>query len=66
MIYPAHLVGGFKGSMSFALHICQSCMVTPEIMQEARYYQEYNCQFTDPETRFEQCCKLTGPLKDPQ
>ena len=60
----AHLVGGFKGSMSFALRICRSCMVTPETMQEARYYQESKCQLRDPETHFEQCSKLTGPLKD--
>ena len=39
-------------------------MVTPETMQEARYYQESKCQLRNPETHFEQRSKLTGHLKD--
>ena len=51
-------LGGFEESMSFALRICRSCMVT------RKKHQKSNCQLRDPETHFEQCSKLTGPLKD--
>ena len=57
-----HAVGGFKGSMSFALRICRTCMVTtPEI---STCFRESDCTLRTVETHFEQCLKLSGPLKD--
>lgn len=37
----AHTVGGFKCSMSFALRVCRSCMVTPNELQEC--FSESSC-----------------------
>lgn len=56
----AHAVGGFKESMSFALRICRSCMITTE--QSQLCLIEDSCQLRDPETHFEQCQLLEGPL----
>ena len=58
----AHLIGGFKESMSFALRICRTCMITPDLMQESRYFVESNCDLRTPEMHFKQCSKLDGPL----
>ena len=58
----AHSIGGFKESMSFALRICRTCMITPGLMQDNRYFVESNCVLRTPETHFEQCSKLNGPL----
>ena len=56
----AHLVGGFKQSMSFALRICRGCMITRELSQ--KYVLESDCIMRTPENHFEQCALLTGPL----
>ena len=58
----AHSIGGFKESMSFALRICRTCMITPESMQEKKHFKESNCVLRTPETHFEQCSKLVEPL----
>ena len=60
----SRLVGGFKGSMSFALRNCRSCMTTLETMQDAINFKESNHTLRNPETHFEQCSKLVGPLRD--
>ena len=39
----AHLIGGFKESMSFSLRICRTCMITPDLMQLNRHFTESNC-----------------------
>lgn len=57
----AHTVGGFKESMSFALRICRSCMITTD--QSQLCVTEDSCQLRSPETHFEQCRLLEGPLK---
>lgn len=57
----AHAVAGFKESMSFALRICRTCMVTPQLSQEV--FNEDNCQLRNPETHFEQCQLLDGELR---
>ena len=56
----AHLVGGFKQSMSFALHICRGCMITRELSQKC--FLESDCIMRTAESHFEQCTLLTGPL----
>ena len=58
----AHALGGYKGSMSFALRICRSCMITPS--QINRCFLESDCQLRNAETHFEQCSLLSGPLRD--
>ena len=57
----AHAVGGFKESMSFALRICRSCMITAD--QSQLCVMEDSCQLRCPETHFEQCQLLEGPLE---
>jgi hypothetical protein len=37
----AHLVGGFKQSMSFALRTCRGCMITRDLSQSC--FSEINC-----------------------
>ena len=56
----AHMIGGFKESMSFAVRICRSCMITPEESQTC--FVEASCQLCTPEQHFEACCLLDGPL----
>ena len=56
----AHLVGGFKCSMSFALRVCWSCTITSEQLQEC--YTESTCVLRTSESYFEQCSLLYGPL----
>ena len=58
----AHSLGGFKGSMSFALRVCRSCMITPTQLRECLV--ERDCQVRSTETHFEQCALLSGPLQD--
>lgn len=57
----AHTIGGFKCSMSFALRVCRSCMVTPNELQEC--FSESSCSLRTAESYFEQCSLLFGPLK---
>ena len=54
----AHLLGGFKGSTSFAHRICRSCMITTEQAQTC--FNESSCVLRTPETHFKQSQKLTG------
>lgn len=56
----AHLVGGFKQSMSFALRICRGCMITRELSQKS--FLESDCVLRTAESHFEQCALLAGPL----
>ena len=58
----AHAIGGFKGSMSFALRICRSCMITTPQLKTC--WLESNCTLRTTESHFEQSCHLTGPLRD--
>ena len=57
----AHSVGGFKGSMSFSLRVCRTCMVTSEQIQEC--ITDSSCILRTPDSYFEQCSLLEGPLK---
>ena len=57
----AHAVGGFKESMSFALRICRTCMITSEKSQIC--HSEVQCKLRDPEMHFQQSQLLTGPLE---
>lgn len=57
----AHAVGGFKGSMSFALRVCRTCMATSEQIQQC--FSESDCVLRTPESYFEQCSLLHGPLE---
>ena len=56
----AHLVGGFKQSMSFVLRICRGCMITRELSQKC--FLESDCVMHTAESHFEQCALLSGPL----
>lgn len=58
----AHALGGFKESMSFALRICRSCMITRPLSQEC--FSEDKCTLRTPETYFEQTQLLHGSLYD--
>lgn len=58
----AHAVGGFKGSVSFSLRICRSCMITTPQIKECLV--ESSCTLRTPETHFEQCSLLSGPLHE--
>ena len=49
----AHALGGFKGSMSFALRICRTCMISPPEISGC--VSEIDCQLRNPDTHFEQC-----------
>ena len=57
----AHAVGGFKGSMSFSMRVCRTCMITPEQVQH--YLSESKCTLRTVNSYFEQCSLLYGPLK---
>jgi hypothetical protein len=57
----AHMVGGFKGSMSFALRVCRTCMVTSDQIQEC--LSESSCVLHTADSYFEQCSLLDGPLE---
>ena len=57
----AHAIGGFKGSMSFALRICRTCLVTFDQIQEC--FSESSCALRTAESYFEQCSLLDGPLQ---
>ena len=57
----SHLVGGFKESISFALRICQSCMITND--QSANCFSEEQCTLRSPEAHEYQCFLLDGPLQ---
>ena len=57
----AHAVGGFKGSMSFALRVCRTCMCTPQQIQQC--LSESDCVLRTPESYFEHCSLLHGPLE---
>ena len=57
----AHTVGGFKQSMSFALRICRTCMITGTGSQST-FLEEYT-QLRNPEAHFSQCELLTGSLE---
>ena len=52
----AHAIGGFKGSMSFALRICRSCMITTPQLKTC--WLESNCTLRTTESHFEQSCKV--------
>ena len=54
----AHLVGGFKGSMSFARRICRTCMITKEEAQTC--FNEEDSTLRTPEEHEEQCQRLIG------
>ena len=56
----AHLVGGFKQSMSFALRICRGCLITQELSQDC--FLEKNCELRTPDAHFNHCSLLSGPL----
>ena len=58
----AHAVGGFKGSMSFSLRVCRTCMVTSD--QILQCLSESSCTLRTPESHFEQCSLLDGPLQN--
>ena len=46
----AHSVRGFKGSMSFALRVCRSCMITTPQINTC--FLESNCVLRTKETHF--------------
>jgi len=54
----AHALGGFKESMSFALRICQSCMITTDDAQDT--FLESECELRTPELHWHQCQLLSG------
>lgn len=56
----AHTVGGFKESMSFALRICRTCMITPNDSQTC--FSELFCELRSPEKHFIQCQMIAGDL----
>lgn len=58
----AHQIGGFKCSMSFALRVCRSCMVTSQQLQDC--LSENACVLRTSQSYFEQCSLLCGPLHD--
>lgn len=53
---------GFKGSMSFALRICRSCMISSTQLNECLL--ESDSQLRNAETRYKQCDLLRGPLQE--
>ena len=57
----AHLVGGFKGSVSFARRICRSCMITKEEAQTCFSEHNTECKLRTPDEHIEQCQLLYGP-----
>ena len=57
----SHLVGGFKGSMSFALRVCRTCLITPQQLRSC--FSETTCTVRTPEIHFNHCSVLEGPLQ---
>ena len=57
----AHTVGGFKGSMSFALRVCRTCMATPEQLQGSTVESYFTLR--TPHSYFQHCRLLSGPLR---
>ena len=57
----AHMVGGFKGSMSFALRVCRTCLITPQQLPSC--FSETTCTVRTPEIHFNHCSVLEGPLQ---
>ena len=57
----AHLLGGFKGSMSFAHRICRTCMITKVAAQTCYSEDDSQCELRTPEKHEEQCQLLVGP-----
>ena len=57
----AHLLGGFKGSMSFAHRICRTCMITKEAAQTCFSEDDSQCELRSPEKHEQQCQHLVGP-----
>ena len=58
----AHALGGFKGSMSFSLRVCRTCMVTHDQIQQC--FSESSCILRTPASHFEQCSLLEGHLSN--
>lgn len=56
----AHLLGGFKGSMSFAHRICRTCMITKDEAQTCFSEKDSICELRTPEKHEEQCQLLLG------
>ena len=56
----AHLVGGFKGSMSFAHRICRTCMITKEEAQTCFSEEDSKCELRTPQKHEQQCQLLLG------
>ena len=56
----AHVVGGFKESMSFGLRICKTCMTTGEESQTC--YSETGCVLRNTEQHFNECEMIQGEL----
>ena len=56
----AHQVGGYKCSMSYALRVCRSCMITSEQLQGC--FSELTCVMRNSDSYFEQCSLINGPL----
>ena len=54
----AHLIGGFKQSMSFALRLCRTCMATTEQIQSK--FLESDFVLRTPENHRKQCLKITS------
>ena len=57
----AHVLGGFKESMSFALRVCRSCFCTRSMTQT--HFTESSCVLRTSDHHFEICQLLAGPLK---
>lgn len=54
----AHTIGGFKQSMSFALCICRTCMIT----SQSCLLEDFT-RLRNPDAHFSQCKLLEGPLE---
>ena len=57
----AHVLGGFKESMSFALRVCRSCFCTRSMTQT--HFTESSCVLRTSEHHFKICQLLAGPSK---
>lgn len=61
LVFPAdnlaaHQIGGFKESMSFAYHICRTCISTTEKAQN--HFIESKFELRTPEKHTKQCADL--------
>ena len=56
----AHMLGGFKESMSFAFRICRTCMATKE--QSQTYFLESQFKLRTAREHKHHCQKLEGAL----